>query len=70
MAKKMIAEAKSLKIVDTTFSPVSYYPGMTGLAACFGLMHTGKPKVGEIIVISGAAGAVGVVVGQILFINP
>ena len=29
------------------------------------LMHIGKPKKGETVVVSGAAGAVGVVVGQI-----
>ena len=38
---------------------------MPGLTAYFGLMHIGKPKAGETVVISGAAGAVGVVVGQI-----
>ena len=38
---------------------------MTGLTAYFGLMQIGKPKVGETVVVSGAAGAVGVVVGQI-----
>ena len=38
---------------------------MTGLTAYFGLMHIGKPKAGETLVVSGAAGAVGVVVGQI-----
>lgn len=66
--KEMIAEEKSLKIIDTTFAPASYYLGilgMTGLTAYFGLMHIGKPKAGETVVISGAAGAVGVVVGQI-----
>ena len=31
----------------------------------FGLMHIGKPVAGETVVVSGAAGAVGIVVGQI-----
>ena len=39
--------------------------GMTGLTAYLGLTEIGKPKSGETIVVSGAAGAVGSVVGQI-----
>ena len=66
--REMIADDKSLKIIDTTIAPASYYLGilgMTGLTAYFGLMQIGKPKAGETVVVSGAAGAVGVVVGQI-----
>lgn len=39
--------------------------GMPGLTAYCGLMNIGKPQEGETIVISGAAGAVGSIVGQI-----
>ncbi|MEO8702058.1 MAG: NADP-dependent oxidoreductase [Kofleriaceae bacterium] len=39
--------------------------GMPGLTAYFGLLEIGKPKAGETVVVSGAAGAVGAVVGQI-----
>lgn len=39
--------------------------GMTGLTAYFGLLEVGKPRAGETIVVSGAAGATGSVVGQI-----
>jgi len=39
--------------------------GLTGLTAYFGLREIGKPKEGETVVISGAAGATGSVVGQI-----
>jgi NADPH:quinone reductase len=39
--------------------------GMTGLTAYFGLLDIGQPKEGETVVVSGAAGAVGTVVGQI-----
>ncbi|WP_196885976.1 NADP-dependent oxidoreductase [Aureivirga sp. CE67] len=39
--------------------------GMTGLTAYFGMMKIGKPREGETVVISGAAGAVGTVAGQI-----
>lgn len=38
---------------------------MTGLKAYVGLMHLGKPVPGETVVVSGAAGAVGMMVGQI-----
>ncbi|MHA1543118.1 MAG: NADP-dependent oxidoreductase [Candidatus Hodarchaeales archaeon] len=39
--------------------------GMIGLTAYFGLLDIGKPKEGETLVISAAAGAVGSLVGQI-----
>jgi len=39
--------------------------GMTGLTAYFGLLDIGKPKKGETLVVSAAAGAVGSIVGQI-----
>ena len=66
--KKFIASEKELTKIDTEIAPGSYYLsvlGMTGLTAYFGLMHIGKPKAGETVVVSGAAGAVGIVVGQI-----
>ena len=39
--------------------------GMPGLTAYFGLLDVGQPKPGDTVVVSGAAGAVGSVVGQI-----
>ena len=39
--------------------------GMPGMTGYFGLMDVGMPQVGETVVISGAAGAVGQTVGQI-----
>lgn len=39
--------------------------GMPGLTAYFGLLDIGKPKEGETVVVSGAAGAVGMTVCQI-----
>lgn len=39
--------------------------GMTGLTAYFGMMEIGKPKKGETLVVSAAAGATGSVAGQI-----
>ena len=39
--------------------------GMTGMTAYFGLLEVGEPQAGETVVVSGAAGAVGSLVGQI-----
>ena len=39
--------------------------GMTGMTAYFGLTDIGKPKEGDTLVVSAAAGAVGSMVGQI-----
>src|SRR5262245_18173195 len=39
--------------------------GITGLTAYFGLLDLGKPKPGETVVVSGAAGATGSVAGHI-----
>ncbi|KAJ5082174.1 hypothetical protein N7532_011217 [Penicillium argentinense] len=39
--------------------------GMTGLTAYFGMTEVGQPKAGETVVVSGAAGATGMVAGQI-----
>jgi len=39
--------------------------GMPGMTAYFGLLDVGKPRPGDTVVVSAAAGAVGSVVGQI-----
>jgi NADPH-dependent curcumin reductase CurA len=39
--------------------------GLTGVTGYFGLLDIGKPKAGETLVVSAAAGAVGSIVGQI-----
>lgn len=39
--------------------------GGTGLTAYFGLLDIGEPKQGDVVVVSGAAGATGSVAGQI-----
>jgi NADPH-dependent curcumin reductase CurA len=39
--------------------------GIAGLTAFFGLLEIGKPKAGETVVVSAAAGSVGSIVGQI-----
>jgi NADPH-dependent curcumin reductase CurA len=55
--------AKMPKIEPMTYL-LSVY-GIAGLTAYFGLLDVGKPKVGETVVVSAAAGSVGSVVGQI-----
>lgn len=39
--------------------------GTTGLTAYFGLLDVGRPQEGDVVLVSGAAGATGSVVGQI-----
>lgn len=39
--------------------------GIAGLTAYFGLLHVGRPREGETVVVSAAAGSVGSLVGQI-----
>ncbi|MBC6995453.1 NADP-dependent oxidoreductase [Neolewinella lacunae] len=54
--------------VDTRLAPMPTYIGtlgMPGMTAYFGILEVGKIKEGDIVVVSGAAGAVGSVVGQI-----
>ena len=62
------APAASVNKIEKGKAPLSYYLGilgMPGLTAYFGLLEIGKPKQGETVVVSGAAGAVGTVVCQI-----
>lgn len=60
--------AEKVTKLNKETAPLSYYLGilgMPGLTAYFGLLDIGKPKEGETVVVSAAAGAVGMVVGQI-----
>ena len=50
---------------ESELTPYLGILGMTGLTAYLGLIEIGCPKAGETLVVSGAAGAVGSVVGQI-----
>jgi NADPH-dependent curcumin reductase CurA len=62
-----IATPQELQPVNSEFQPLSVYLGalgMTGLTAWAGLLQ-GEVKAGETIYISGAAGAVGSVAGQL-----
>ena len=67
-----VAPTKGLSKIDIAIAPLTYHLdvlGLTGLTAYFGLMEIGKPKAGETVVVSAAAGAVGLVVGQIAKIH-
>jgi NADPH-dependent curcumin reductase len=62
------SEPKGLRKIDPALAPVSWslgVLGMPGLTAYVGLLDLGKPKEGETVVISAAAGAVGSLAGQI-----
>ena len=63
-----VSDGAGLHKVDPKLAPLSYYLGvlgMPGMTGYFGLLKTGEPKAGETVVVSGAAGAVGGLVGQI-----
>lgn len=60
--------AKGLTKVDPRLVPLPVYVGalgVTGLTAYFGLLEVGQLKTGDTVVVSGAAGATGMVAGQI-----
>ncbi|MGB2569588.1 NADP-dependent oxidoreductase [Micromonospora citrea] len=63
-----LLDAKAARKVDPSLAPVSAYLGvlgMTGLTAYAGLLEVAGMKPGETVFVSGAAGAVGSMVGQI-----
>lgn len=59
---------KGIQKIDGSKAPLSAYLGvlgLTGITAYVGLLHIGSPKEGETVLVSGASGAVGSIVGQI-----
>ncbi|SDX23323.1 hypothetical protein SAMN05444487_11286 [Marininema mesophilum] len=63
-----VVKADQLNKIDANLASPSAYLGalgMPGLTAYFGLLDIGQPQAGETVVVSGAAGAVGTIVGQI-----
>jgi len=63
-----VAKGEELRQIDPTLAPISTgvgILGMPGLTAYFGLLEVGQLKENETVFVSGAAGAVGSVVGQI-----
>ncbi len=60
--------ANSCRKLDPAIAPVStalHVLGMPGRIAYFGLFEAGRPRPGETLVVSAAAGAVGSIVGQL-----
>jgi NADPH-dependent curcumin reductase CurA len=63
-----VSNGTGVRPVDPTIAPISTalgVLGMPGLTAYFGLLDVCQPVAGETVVVSGAAGAVGSLVGQI-----
>jgi len=63
-----VSDGSGLRVVDPNLAPLPLYLsalGMPGMTAYFGLLEVGRPVAGETVVVSGAAGAVGALVGQI-----
>lgn len=63
-----ITDGKGYHKVDPNLAPLPTYTsslGMTGMTAYFGILEVGELQEGDNVLVSGAAGAVGSVVGQI-----
>ena len=63
-----VLDATSGRVVDVSAVPASAYLGvlgMTGLTAYVGLTRIAQVKPGDVVFVSGAAGAVGSVAGQV-----
>lgn len=63
-----LTDGSNYYAVDPSLAPMPTYIGtlgMPGMTAYFGILEVGKIKEGEVVLVSGAAGAVGSVVGQI-----
>jgi len=64
----IISNGKGFHKVDPNLAPLPMYLGtlgMTGMTAYFGILEVGELQEGDNVLVSGAAGAVGSVVGQI-----
>ncbi len=63
-----VSDGKGLRKIDPDAASITTalgVLGMTGMTAYFGLLHVATVKAGDRVVVSGAAGAVGSVVGQL-----
>jgi NADPH-dependent curcumin reductase CurA len=67
-----LSDGRDVSRVDTALAPAPVHLGalgISGLTAYFGLLDVGRPQQGQTVVVSGAAGSVGSIVGQIARIN-
>lgn len=63
-----LSDGSQAKKIDPELAPLSSYLGIVGVpgfCGYFGMLDIGKVKAGETVVVSGAAGAVGMAAGQI-----
>src|SRR6476661_262230 len=63
-----LSDGRGVIGIDPSLAPPPTYLGtlgLSGMTAYFGLLDVGKLKEGDTVVVSGAAGAVGSIVGQI-----
>lgn len=63
-----LSDGEDFSKIDPDLAPLPTYLnvlGMTGMTAYFGILEVGDFKEGDIVLVSGAAGAVGSTVGQI-----
>ncbi|OBK13362.1 NADP-dependent oxidoreductase [Mycobacterium asiaticum] len=67
-----ISDGRDVTRIDTALAPAPVHLGalgISGLTAYFGLLEVGRPQPGQTVVVSGAAGSVGSIAGQIARIN-
>jgi NADPH-dependent curcumin reductase CurA len=63
-----VSDGRGVTRVDTQLAPAPVHLGvlgLSGLTAYFGLLDIGRPEPGQTVVVSGAAGSVGSIAGQI-----
>jgi NADPH-dependent curcumin reductase CurA len=63
-----VSDGNGVTSVDTALAPAPVHLGVlgiSGLTAYFGLLDIGRPERGQTVVVSGAAGSVGSIAGQI-----
>ena len=67
-----MSDGSGLVRVDPALGTPSMYLGvlgMTGMTSYFGLFEHGRPRAGDTVLVSAAAGAVGSIAGQLALIN-
>ncbi|NJL14621.1 MAG: NADP-dependent oxidoreductase [Microscillaceae bacterium] len=67
-----VSDGRNITKINPALAPLSNFLGILGIAgltAYFAFLGVGKPQAGETVVVSGAAGAVGTVVGQLALLK-